>query len=418
MRIAYLTGEYPRATDTFIQREVAALRTCGLRIETISIRRPRASEHVSPQQEDESKRTFYVLPCSPWRLILASCRFLVTQPRRYFKALHLAATTRQPGVRGAIYQLFYFVEAAVVGEALLQKGVTHLHNHFANSSCSVSMLASELTGLPFSFTLHGPAIFFEPHRWRLDEKIRRASFVSCISHYCRSQAMIFSHPDDWTKLHIVHCGVDCDHYMIREHQGDAKQLLFVGRLAGVKGLAVLIEAMAKLRDQQMPLALTIIGDGPDRARLEQQVEKLQLTFQVDFVGYQSPAAVSDILGRTDIFVLPSFAEGVPVVLMEAMASGVPVIATRIAGISELVEENQSGLLVPPGDTQSLTQNIATLVQDPARRTSMGQIGRAKVRQFFNQTREAEWLYHILQSSAAGSPPDYTPPELRSTEYSS
>ena len=222
-----------------------------------------------------------------------------------------------------------------------RSGVTHLHNHIAKSSCTVAMLASALSGIPYSFTLHGPDIFFAPEHWRLDEKIARARFVACISDFCRSQAMLWSDPAQWGKLKIVHCGVDPGRYRDGEREGT--RLIFIGRLAAVKGVPVLLEAFAAARAVRPDLTLTLVGDGPERAALEAEAARLGIAGAVRFAGYRSQDAVADLLASHDALVLPSFAEGVPVVLMEALAANLPVIATAVGGVGELVKDGETGV---------------------------------------------------------------------------
>jgi colanic acid/amylovoran biosynthesis glycosyltransferase len=226
-------------------------------------------------------------------------------------------------------------------------------------------------------------------------------FVSCISHFCRSQAMIFAPSEQWQRLHIVHCGVDPTLFEQVSHQPQSKRLLYVGRLADVKGLPILLNSLASLRRSHPDVLLTVVGDGPDRVTLQQTTEQLGLSQNVRFVGYQSQAEVRDHMQQTDIFVLPSFAEGVPVSLMEAMAAGVPVVTTRIAGVSELVEDGVSGYLVPPGDAVSLAQCIEVLLNDALLRAQFGAAGRAKVEQEFNLELEVAWLHRIMVAALAG-----------------
>ena len=393
-KIAYLTGEYPRATDTFIQREVAALRALGWEIETCSIRRTGAEHLVGDEQRSEQARTFHVLNAAknPLRLTRAKLRAL-RNPARYFRAFALAWRTAPKGIKGRLWQMFYFAEALMLAEHLERHGVTHLHNHIAKASCTVAMLTSELTGIPYSFTLHGPDIFFEPLHWRLDEKIARARFVACISEFCRSQAMVFSDRAHWGKLHIVHCGVDPGRYDPAPREG-APHLLFVGRLAAVKGVPVLFEALQQL---DMPdLRVTLIGDGPERAGLEREVAERGLSDVVEFAGYRNQTEVAEALREADALVLPSFAEGVPVVLMEAMASARPVVTTQIAGVPELVEDGVSGRLVPPGDVEALAEALREVLCDAGLRARMGAAGRAKVCAEFDIAREAAWLSRLLE----------------------
>lgn len=417
LRIGYLTGEYPRATDTFIQREVAAMRRRGVEVQTFSIRRPDEKHIVGEEQREEHRRTVYVQETAAWRIVLAHLRLLLSRPGRYIKTLWLAMRMSRGGVRAMLWQLFYFVEAGIVAEAGRRLNLRHIHNHFANSSCSVTMLAAELGGFTFSFTMHGPAIFFEPMRWRIDEKIRRALFVACISHFCRSQAMIFAPYEKWSRLHIVHCGVDPKGFEPKEHAGSARRLLYVGRLDVVKGLPVLFEALAKVSERHSQLRLDLIGDGLDRQRLEELAERLSIADRVGFLGYRSQAEVRKELAESDGFVMSSFAEGVPVVLMEAMAAGLPVIATRIAGVAELVEEGASGYLVPPGDADSLADRIDRLAVDPERRAAMGRVGRQAVAESFNLEREAAWLCRVLRSALEGRVEPVRPADVADDEES-
>ncbi|MDA5558608.1 glycosyltransferase family 4 protein [Shimia sp. MMG029] len=395
--IAYLTGEYPRATDTFIQREVAALRAQGQSVETCSVQRTGKAHLVGEEQRAESERTFYVLSAakSPITLISAVFGALFRSPTRFLRTVLLAIRTAPPGLRNQIYQLFYFLEAAVLATHLRKRGVRHLHNHIAKSSCSVAMLTSELSGIPFSFTLHGPDIFFAPDHWRLDAKIARARFVACISQFCRSQAMAFSHPKHWNKLHIIHCGVDPERYA-PGGGASGKQLLFVGRLAPVKGLPILLRSLEQLVQTHPDVHLNVIGDGPGRKALQSQVSSAGLLHHVSFVGYKSQTEVAEALARADMLVLPSFAEGVPVVLMEAMAAQRPVVATHIAGIPELVSDGVSGLLVSPGDVSALATAIDEVLSDPERARSMGIAGRAKVEAAFDIHKEAARLGALLR----------------------
>lgn len=388
-RIAYLTGEYPAVSHTFILREVEALRRLGLDVRTASVRRTGPEHHRGPSEKAAAETTFYLLDeaRNPATLIGAQIAAL-GEPGRYFGTLARAWSLRAPGLRAALYQLFYFAEATILARWIRAEGITHLHNHFAGPSASVSMLAARLAGIPYSFTLHGPADLAEPARWKLGEKIAGAAFVACISHYARSQAMLMSDPAHWDRLRIIHCGVMPALYdRPRQETGAGLHLVFVGRLAPVKGLRVLIEALARL--DRPDIRLTIVGDGSERAALEAMAAPLG--GRVRFTGFQSQEEVAQILATADAFTLPSFAEGVPVVLMEAMAAGLPVIATRITGVPELVEDGVSGFLVVPGDAASLIEVLATFAADPGQGAAMGAAGRATVRAEFDIDIEAARL---------------------------
>ncbi len=399
-RIAYLTGQYPEVSLTFILREIEALRAHGAEVLTCSIRRTPPEQHPGPAEKEAAASTFHVLEQAKNPLkLLAAQSYLFTRPGRYLRALALAWRTRSPGVKAALYQLIFFVEATILARYLEAKKVDHLHNHFVFGSATVAMLASELTGIPYSFTLHGPADLFEPYRWRIDEKTARAKFVSTISYFARSQLMFFSDPAHWHKIRIIHCGVKPTLYETpppARSDGEIR-LLFVGRLAPVKGIRVLFEAVQRLSGEFPNLRLILVGDGPDRANLEKAAQPLGDLVQ--FTGYKSQAEVADLMQSSDIFVLPSFAEGVPVVLMEAMASARPVIATQVAGVGELVEEGQSGFMVPPGDVESLMARIRILAGDAEMRARMGKHGREKVLADFDIETEAARLLRLFADQA-------------------
>ena len=396
--VAYLTGEYPKVSHTFIQREIQALRARGIVVHTFSVRRPTSTD-ILVDQKSEERDTFYILDnCrNITKFGTAHLTNLFSDPVSYFRTLSLAWRLRRPGMRSALYQLFYFAEAVVFANALRRRGVVHLHNHFGDSSCTVAVLANALTAIPFSFTEHGPNIFFEAERWSLDEKISRAKFVVAISHFCRSQLMLFSRPEDWGKISIVHCGVRTEQYLSARSGALNKQVLFVGRLEPVKGLLVLLDAVAILRPKHPDLVLSVVGDGTLRSRIEADASRLGLSDIVRFVGYKSQAEIAALLAETDMLVLPSFAEGVPVVLMEAMASGRPVVASRVAGVQELVHDGVTGFTVPPGDASSLAYRIDQLLEDRGLSERMGQAGRRVVEKDFNIDHEAGVLAQLFAS---------------------
>ena len=412
--VAYLTGEYPKASHTFILREIAALEAAGVAVIPCAIRRPRPAELIGPEEEGEHARTFYVIAAArraPLALVRAHLGYLLRAPGRYLAAAALARRTVAPGAKAALWQLFHFVEAGLLARHLQGRGVRHLHNHFAGSSATVAMLAARMAGLSYSLSLHGPADFAAPDRIALGPKIAGARFAACISHFARAQAMMATDPVHWDRLHIVHCGVEPERYDAPAGDGAGDdtpagpRLLFVGRLAAVKGLPVLFDALARLRPRHPDLVLEIVGDGPDRTALEERAAARGLGAHVRFLGYRSQAEVAARLTATDVFVLPSFAEGVPVVLMEAMAARRPVVATRVAGVGELVEDGVSGFTVPPGDPESLADRIGLLLDDPARRAAMGAAGRAAVEAGFDIRHEAARLARILAHALdAAAPP--------------
>jgi len=407
-KVLYFAAEYPRATDTFIQREIAAVRAAGLDVESSAIRRPGDEHMVGEEQRTERERTKYLLPPSVGRLVRAHARLLARSPRRYFSSLALALDTKRAGLRGGLYQGFYFAEAGLLADRLQAEGFDHLHSHLADVSTSVAMLSASLADVPFSFTLHGPGVFFDANVWRLDAKIDRASFVSCISWFARSQAQLLSTADAGDKLHIIHCGVDPSRYADRSLEAPAVstsaaddaefRLAFVARLDHVKGVGELLEAIAALAEDMPGLRLDLAGDGPARDGYEKLASRLGIAERVTFHGYINQTGVAELLATADAYVLPSYAEGVPVGLMEAQASGLPVIATQVGGVSELVIDDETGFVCRPGDRTQLAERIAQLASDPALRQRMGAAGRARVVADFDSASEGRRLAALFNAA--------------------
>ncbi len=401
VRLAYLCGEYPRATDTFIQREVKSLRKAGFHVETISVRRPSQLEQGTEEQRQERQGTHYLLPCSPWRALSDHLSIILHTPGRYLHGLWLALRVRSPGIRSLIYQLFYFTEAGLVASRMKKQGLSHIHNHAPNASGYVAMLAAEIGDLTYSMTLHGFGILSEPRRWRLKEKIERSLFTICVSHHARSQAMLWSDRVCWHRLHIVHCGIEPKLAIApRSHTGKGLNILFVGRFDHVKGLPILLDAFAILADRNKNLHLNLVGDGPERPALEAIIQAKNLPERVTFHGYRSQAELHDFYAEADVFVMTSFAEGIPVVLMEAMAFGVPVVAPRITGIPELVTDGVNGLLTTPGDVNCLVARIESILNDAEQRNRFAVEGRKIVKKEFNLKIETTRLTTIMQDHLA------------------
>jgi glycosyltransferase involved in cell wall biosynthesis len=399
MRIGYFAGIYPRATDTFIQREIQGLRARGFDVRTFSVRKSGADHDVSAEILNEKRNTYFLLPANPFRLLIENMAFLGASPLRYFSALNLAWRTARPGWRGLVYQLFYFQEAVKLAGEMRRQRIAHLHNHLGDASGTVTLLACRLTAVGYSITFHGPHIFFDPMHWALREKVRHCRFAVCISHYCRSQMMLFTDQADWARLVIVHCGVDPARYRYAAPRERASKLLYTGRLAFEKGLPVLFESLGTLKDQGYDFELTLVGDGPDRAALEASARALGIGEQVVFAGFAGQDEVLAHLRQSDMLLLPSFAEGVPVSLMEAMACGLPVIATYVGGVVELVEHARTGQMVHAGDPVSLKEAIASYLQDRGLRELVSRQGRDKVVEDFNFDTEADKLAALFWQNA-------------------
>lgn len=382
--IAYLCSEYPAISHTFIFREIESLRQAGMTVHTASIRKPSNVGVMTPAEQEEARKTLMVLSRPLASVIVAHLDCLVKNPAGYLKMAAAALRLTMKGPKDPVKAAAYFVEAGVLLQWLRRLGITHVHEHFANPTAIVAMLMKRYGGVSYSVSVHGPDIFYTVDSALLPEKIREAAFVRCISHYCRSQIMRISEPSTWDKHHIVRCGVDPELYAVRpEPANQVVNLLCVGRLVPAKGQHVLIDACIRLKKEGHRFMLTIVGEGPDKVSLEQAASSGGLNGAVTFTGVLGQDKVRECYDRADLFILASFAEGVPVVLMEAMAKEIPVISTRITGIPELIEHEKDGLLATPGDVDDLADQIRRLLVDPDLRRQFGKAGREKVISRYN-----------------------------------
>ncbi len=409
MKIAYLVGRYPAVSHTFIQREVAALRERGLEIDTVSIHAVGADQLLTETDRREHSTTYSVLPPRWAGLLRAHLEAAIRSPRRYLAALALAFRLSPPGLRGRLWQLFYFAEAMVVWRRCRSREIRHLHAHFTNQVTDVGLLVTEyMRGAEppwsWSFTVHGPDEFYEITRFNLAPKVERADFVVCISDFARSQLMALVPEEQWDKLHVVHCGIDTGVFTPSSETegGTGLRILCIGRLVPVKGQAMLIEAIPRLLEEGVDARATIVGDGPTRGRLEVLSDRLGVADRIRFTGAVGQDAIRDHYDAADAFCLPSFAEGVPVSLMEAMAMEVPVVTSRIMGIPELIEDGVSGLLIAPGNRDQLVRALARLATDPRERQRLGKAGRRKVAADYSLSASADQL-HTLFSSQTDQP---------------
>ncbi|HZS34435.1 MAG TPA: glycosyltransferase family 4 protein [Methylomirabilota bacterium] len=392
LRVAYLADQYPRREETFVRREIEALRSQGVGVETVSLWPPSAAE----SGEACDGPPFCLASADPATKRQAHARRVARGPGPYLRTLALAWRLAPRGAGRAATAVRQFSAAVVLAHRMAARRLAHLHNHATGASCTVALLASAFGEFEFSFTVHGPGVFFAPVERRLPEKLRRARFVRCISYFTRSQCLLWAPPERWSRLHVVRCGVDPAAYPVRDHRGPGRHLLFVGRLVPDKGLPILIDALARLRARRPAARLTIVGDGRERASVERRARATGVAEHVALVGYQTPPQVRDWLQTADVFVLPSLAEGVPVSLMEAMASGVPVVATRVGGVGELVEDGVSGFVVPAAAPGALAGRIEALLDDPGLRNRFGRAGRATVVREFDLGTEVTRLRGLFE----------------------
>ncbi len=398
VRLAYLTSQYPAASHTFIRREVEALRKLGWSIDTFSVRPPSTNETVSETDKAEADGTFYLLKQSPGALLTAHAATLFSRPGRYLAALRLALDHRAPGLRGLFLGLAHFAESVLLARELKKRATTHLHNHFANSAATVGLLASRLADIRWSFTMHGISEVDYPAGLMLGRKIEAAEFVACVSWFGRAQGMRFVGQDHWDKMQVIRCGLPFDRIPPKSPaEASVQTMICVGRLSPEKGQAGLFKALAQLRPRRTGLKLRLVGDGPDRASLEAAAKELGVLEAVSFAGRLPEEETLAEIARVDLLVLPSFMEGLPIVLMEAMAIGVPVVASRVAGIPELVEDGETGLLFTPSDWDELASRIDSLIGDEALQARLTMQARAKVASEFDTRKSAEQLAELFSS---------------------
>jgi colanic acid/amylovoran biosynthesis glycosyltransferase len=395
MRFAYLISQYPAVNHTFILREVKRLRSLGFEIETVSISDPdRPLAAMTEQERGESASTFYVKRSGVVSALFQHVLGFGSNPLGYVKGLWFALSLGhgQPGK--VMSHLFYFIEAVIVGRWMKQNGMSRLHTHF---SSSVALIVHRIFGFQWSMTIHGSGEFEEPTCFNLRKKVEAAALVIAISDFGKSQLMMLTEQECWPKIEVARLGVDSDVFDAQPVRCNPRpfELICIGRLAPAKGQGVLLKAVADLVSKSRDVRLRLVGDGPDRAVLERKVREYGLEEIVVFEGWRNQNEVLDLYRRADCFLLASFAEGVPVVLMEAMAMQVPCIATRITGIPELIRDGVDGLLVTPGNSVQLAEAIEKIMDDPGLRERLARAGRIKVVQEYTLDSNVRRLAEIF-----------------------
>jgi colanic acid/amylovoran biosynthesis glycosyltransferase len=396
LKIAYFINHYPKVSHSFIRREILALERDGFEVQRIAVH---GWKDPLPDLEDqrERDRTRYVLRGGALRLVVPTFRVMLQSPRRFFAAVRLAVRMAGESDRKLPYHLAYVAEACRILPWLTTFGATRIHAHFGNNSTEVALLAQVLGGPPYSFTIHGPGEFTQP--MGLDEKIHRSAFVVAVSSYCRSQLYLRSQYVDWPKIKVVRCGLEKEFYGNAPPTGStAARFVCVGRLCQEKGQLLLIAAMAALVAKGIVFELVLAGDGPMRPELEDLIKNLALEKHIRITGWISSEQVRQEILAARALVLPSFAEGLPVVIMEAMALRRPVLTTYVSGIPELVQPGESGWLFPAGSVEDL----ASAMRDCLSRSledlqKMGNAGHDRVVQFHSIDVEAGKLANLFRS---------------------
>jgi glycosyltransferase involved in cell wall biosynthesis len=403
-KLAYLVSQYPKISHSFIRREILELEKRGWQIFRLSIR-GWDLELVDPEDILERTRTTFVLKEGPLSLATAIIRQMFCSPWRFFSAAALALQMMPRSDRPFIWHLFYFAEACWIAPRLERRGIAHLHAHFSANDAEVAMLVSELTGISYSLTVHGPDEF-DKARWaHLAEKIRRAAFVVAVCSFARAQIFRMIDHRDWGKIKVVHCGIDLAFSNLDAVvPSETNRLVCVGRLCEQKGQLLLVKAVAALAKEGRDFELVLVGDGEHRAAVEQLIAENNLTDFVKVTGWASASRVRDEILGARAMILPSFAEGLPVVLMEAMVLGRPVLSTYVAGIPELVIHGKTGWLFPAGSEEDLLHAVrASLDASKEVLKEMGDQARARALQRHDLGTQAEKLTNLFRAVLNGHP---------------
>jgi colanic acid/amylovoran biosynthesis glycosyltransferase len=399
MHIGYFINQYPAVSHTFIRREIRALEALGVEITRYALK-PLADGLTDAEDKRELDRTGYILASGARGLLGCLAKTLLTQPLAALGAIKLAMKIGWTSDRGLLRHLVYVAEAMLLASWCRRDGVEHLHAHFGTNSAAVAMLAQKFSGIPYSFTAHGSEEFERATVLALDEKLRHAAFAVCVSSFGRSQLMRWVPAALWGKIKLVRCGLDKQYL-----KGDAlapvaaPRLVCVGRLCVHKAQQLLVAAAEKLRDSGVAFDIVLVGDGPMRPEVEAEIHRARLEGKVTITGWVDGDRVKREIAGARALVLPSISENLPVVIMEAMALGRPVISTYVAGIPELVRPGETGWLVPASDVEALAAALREALSAPIEQiAAMGAAGRKRVEERHDVMREAEKLKALFEAA--------------------
>jgi len=403
MRLCYFVSEYPAVSHTFIRREIVELERHNVTVFRVSLRR-NARELVDKADLAERGKTLYLLNEGAFEFIRALLAGMAVAPGSVLRATLCAFRMMRRSNRPFFFHLFYLAEALMLSRRLRERRVQHIHAHFGTNGAEVAMLAHILTGIPYSFTIHGPDEFDRPEYLGFPEKAKHAAFIRVISSFTAGQIYRWIPSSEWRKVKVVRCGIGDDflHATSVDRQDvSPDHLVTIGRLTEQKGQLVLVEALGKLAREGLTFKMTIAGDGPMRGELEQRIAALGLQEKVRITGWIDNSEVRALLSDARAVLMPSFAEGLPIVLMEAFALRRPVIATYIAGIPELVTDRVCGWLVPAGDVDELCRALKEcLTSADSDILAMGRAGRALVMQRHDIARETRGLAALFSAHLA------------------
>lgn len=399
LRLAYLASEYPKVSHTFVRREILELERLGFFVLRVSIRDCRA-DLVDPVDVAEATKTFFCLERGLPALLAAFLLMAVTRPIRLIDAMSRAVRMGWRSDAGLLRHVAYLLEACLLRRLMARERIDHVHAHFGANAATVAYLIRRLGGPSYSITIHGPLEFDAPRGYHLGEKVEHASFVAVITSFASAQLRRWVDAGHWDKIHVVRCTAGDLDAAPAPIDPESRTFLSVGRLCAAKGQLVLVEALAELVAEGRAVRLVLAGDGEIRPVIERRIRELDLGDHIDLPGWIDGDAVNRYLAECRVFVQSSFAEGLPVVIMEAFANARPVIATTIAGIPELVEHGRNGWLVIAGDSAGIADAMRAALDTPiARLDEMGAAGRTKVCANHDTHKEVSKLASLFESNA-------------------
>jgi colanic acid/amylovoran biosynthesis glycosyltransferase len=384
-RMAYFLSQYPAISHTFFLKEILGLRRLGFEIEVASVNPPDRTVSELPHVEaQEAASTYCLKRTTIWEAICVVVTMTFVYPSVFVRGARVVLTMGGWDLVRKIYALFYTVEAFLLGLWMKKRSLRHLHVHFGGSVATVAMVAAEIWKFDYSLTIHGPEEFYEVDYCYLPRKIERAKFIFCISDFCRSQLMKCCDPAHWDKMHVVRLGVDVEEFKPASRESaQPTQIVCVGRLVPAKGQHILLRAFSLVHAKGHAARLIFVGSGPDIDSLKREAAAHGMGEHVIFCGALNHDQTRQQLRAADIFALASFAEGIPVALMEAMAMAIPCVSTNVAGIPELIRDHVDGLLVSASSVESMASALESLLVDGELRERLGASGRARVMERYN-----------------------------------
>jgi glycosyltransferase involved in cell wall biosynthesis len=406
MKIAYVMSRFPKHTETFILYEMLAIEEQEVPIEVYPILKQRDAV-VHPEALAFVKRAHY-MPFISLPIISSNIAAIRRNPRLYFGTLLEILRGAFGNTGFLIGGISTFPKAVHFSRVMAEDQVTHVHAHFSNHPAVVALIVHRLTGIPFSFTAHGHDIHKDTTMLR--EKIATAAFAVTVSQYNKSLMAKECPPEDKSKIHVIHCGVDTRLFNVpmKSDWDGIINIICVASLLEVKGHTYLIQACRQLRDKGVKFTCHLVGEGEYHARIKKEIKQSELDEQIKLHGACTQSHVRELLMKSDVFVLPSIhtrqgdREGIPVSLMEAMAVGLPVVASNISGIPELVANGLTGFLTPPGDVNALAKSIGVLIDNGSLRRKMGAAARDVILRDFNLESNASQLIHMFQEAGTGN----------------